>query len=150
MAKLKAGDKAPDFRANNQEGKEISLNDFKGKKVILFFYPKDDTPGCTATACNLRDNFPELKTKGYEVIGVSPDDVSSHEKFVEKYKLPFNLVADPDKVIMNAYGTWGEKNMYGKITTGVLRTTYIIDENGVIEKVINKVDTANHTEQIFK
>jgi thioredoxin-dependent peroxiredoxin len=150
MAKLKAGEKAPDFKANNQNGEEISLNDFKGKKVILFFYPKDDTPGCTATACNLRDNFPELKTKGFEVIGVSPDDVSSHEKFVEKYKLPFNLVADPEKEIMNAYGAWGEKNMYGKITTGVLRTTYIIDENGIIEKVINKVDTANHTEQIFK
>jgi peroxiredoxin Q/BCP len=149
MGYLKPGDKAPDFTAKNQDGKEIRLSDFKGKKVILYFYPKDDTPGCTAEACNLRDNYNELLKKGFEVIGVSPDGEQSHIKFKTKYNLQFNLVADTAKTILKDYGAWGTKSMYGKEYDGVLRTTYIIDEQGKIEKVIVKVDTKNHTSQIL-
>lgn len=150
MAFLAEGTKAPEFSAKNQSGKEIKLSAFKGKKVILYFYPKDDTPGCTAEACNLRDNYDELIKRGFEVIGVSPDEEKSHAKFQSKYNLPFNLVADTDKSILRAYGTWGMKKNYGKEYEGVLRTTYVIDEKGIIEKVLTKVDTGAHTEQILK
>lgn len=150
MAYLKVGDQAPDFTAKDQNGQEINLNSHKGKKVILYFYPKDNTPGCTAEACNLRDNYSELANKGYEIIGVSPDSEESHQKFVSKYSLPFTLIADEDKSIMKAYGAWGLKKMYGKEYEGVLRTTYVIDENGEILKVFTKVKTKDHTEQILE
>ena len=149
MGYLKVGDTAPDFTAKNQDGKEIRLSNFKGKKVILYFYPKDDTPGCTAEACNLRDNYADLTKKGFEVIGVSPDGEQSHTKFISKYNLQFNLIADTSKVILKQYGAWGTKNMYGKESEGGLRTTYIINEEGKIEKVISKVDTKNHSTQIL-
>ena len=142
--------KAPDFKGINQNGQEISLSQFKGKKVILYFYPKDNTPGCTAEACNLNDNYQYWLSKGYEVIGISPDNVASHKKFEEKFGLSFHLIADTEKTILQAYGVWGEKKNYGKVYFGVIRTTFIIDENGIIEKVISKVDTKNHTEQIVK
>jgi len=150
MAYLNKGDNAPDFTVETTNGNNLNLSDFKGKKVVLYFYPKDDTPGCTAEACNLRDNYGELTKRGFEVIGVSPDDINSHSKFTSKYKLPFRLVADPDKTILKKYGVWGLKKMYGKEYEGVVRTTYIIDEQGKIEKVIPKVDTKDHTEQILK
>jgi thioredoxin-dependent peroxiredoxin len=149
MGYLKVGDKAPDFTAKNQDGKEIKLSGFLGKKVILYFYPKDDTPGCTAEACNLRDNYSDLTSRGFEVIGVSPDDEKSHTKFMAKYNLQFNLIADTTKSILKAYGAWGMKNMYGKEYEGVLRTTYVIDEKGIIEKVIDKVNTGDHSKQIL-
>lgn len=150
MSKLTAGNKAPMFEGVNQNGQKISLNDFKGKKLILYFYPKDNTPGCTAEACNLNDNYEMWIKKGYEVIGVSPDNEKSHLKFVEKFGLKFNLIADTENKILDAYGAWGEKSMYGKKYMGVLRTTYLIDENGVIEAVFDKVDTKNHTKQIIE
>jgi peroxiredoxin Q/BCP len=147
---LNEGDKAPNFKGLDQNAKEVSLSDFSGKKLILYFYPKDDTPGCTKEACNLRDNHTELMNKGYQVVGVSPDNSASHQKFIGKYNLPFSLLADIDKSIMKTYGAFGEKNMYGKIVEGVLRTTFVIDENGTILKVFKKVQTDNHTEQILK
>jgi peroxiredoxin Q/BCP len=150
MALLKEGTKAPDFIAKNQNGSEVKLSSLLGKKVILYFYPKDDTPGCTAEACNLRDNYSLLIAKGFEVIGVSPDEEKSHIKFQAKYQLPFNLVADTDKSILKAYGAWGIKKNYGKEYEGVLRTTYVIDEQGVITKVIAKVNTGSHSEQILE
>jgi len=134
MAKVTEGQIAPAFEGTDQEGKPVSLAKLKGKKVVLYFYPKDDTPGCTAEACNLRDNYSELTEKGFYVVGVSPDNEKSHGKFAEKYGLPFPLIADQEK----------------KIVFGVIRTTFIIDENGVVEKVISKVDTKNHSGQIFK
>lgn len=147
---IQKGEKAPDFKGLNQNGQEISLSQFKGKKVVLYFYPKDNTPGCTAEACNLNDNYQYWLSKGYEVIGVSPDSVDSHKKFEAKFNLSFNLIADTEKEILQAYGAWGEKKNYGKTYMGVLRTTFIIDENGVVENVFAKVDTKNHTEQIQK
>jgi peroxiredoxin Q/BCP len=150
MSALKEGQKAPAFEGADQNNNKIKLSHFSGKKVILYFYPKDDTPGCTAEACNLRDNYNDLLEKGFIVLGVSPDNEKSHKGFAGKYSLPFPLIADPEKKIINAYGVWGEKNMYGKKVMGVLRTTFIIDEKGIIEKIISKVDTAQHTEQIFK
>lgn len=150
MNKLKIGDLAPDFSSVNQKDIEISLSDYKGKKVILYFYPKDNTSGCIAEACNLNDNYQMWINKGFEVIGVSPDSSSSHKKFVEKYKLGFNLIADTDKKILELYGVWAEKKMYGKPYMGVLRTTFLIDENGYIVEIFDKVDTKNHTEQILK
>jgi thioredoxin-dependent peroxiredoxin len=150
MTHLKEGQKAPEFEGTDQNNNKIKLLDFLGKKLILYFYPKDNTPGCTAEACNLRDNYEGLLKTGYKVIGVSPDNEKSHKGFAGKYSLPFPLVADPEKKILNSYGAWGEKKMYGKTVMGVLRTTFIIDEKGIIEKIISKVDTANHTEQIFK
>ncbi len=147
--KLKPGDIAPNFHSKNQHGGEISLHKFQGRKVILYFYPKDDTPGCTAESCNLRDNYEDLRNKGYEVIGVSADDVNSHKHFADKFNLPFDLVADVDKEILHAYGVYGEKNMYGKVTMGIHRKTFLIDEQGHIEKIFGKVDTANHTQQIL-
>jgi thioredoxin-dependent peroxiredoxin len=149
MALLKVGDKAPDFISKNQNGDEIRLQDFEGKKLILYFYPKDNTPGCTAEACDLRDNYNMWLSKGYKVLGVSPDSEKSHQKFIEKYDLPFDLLSDTDKVILKDYGAWGEKKMYGKTYEGVLRTTYVIDENGTIEQVFSKVKTKEHTEQIL-
>lgn len=149
MAFLKEGSTAPDFKAKDQNGKEIALSAQKGKKVILYFYPKDDTPGCTAEACNLRDNYTELIEKGFVIIGVSPDDEKSHSKFASKYSLPFHLLADPDKTILKNYGAWGLKKNYGKEYEGVLRTTYAIDENGKILKVFTQVKTGEHTQQIL-
>lgn len=150
MTKLKKGDIAPVFKGTNQNGEEISSTSFSGKKVILYFYPKDSTPGCTAEACNLNDNYQMWLSKGYEVVGVSPDSVSSHKKFAEKYNLSFNLIADTEMQILNAYGVWGEKSMYGRKYMGVFRTTFVIDEKGVIVEIFEKVDTKNHTEQINK
>jgi len=149
MIQLKEGMKAPVFEGIDQTGKVIKLSDFKGKKVVLYFYPKDDTPGCTAEACNLRDNWDSFLKKGFTVIGVSPDSEKSHKGFAEKFSLPFPLIADLSKKIVNDYGVWGEKKMYGRSYLGVIRTTFIIDEKGIIEKIINKVDTGEHTKQIF-
>lgn len=149
MTPLQAGDKAPYFKGVNQNGKELSLDNFKGKKLILYFYPKDNTSGCTAEACNLNDNYADLTSKGYEVVGVSPDSAGSHLKFIANYNLAFNLITDPDKVILQAYGVWAEKKMYGRSYMGVLRTTFIINEEGLIERVITKVDTKNHVQQIL-
>jgi peroxiredoxin Q/BCP len=149
MSKLKKGDMAPDFKGVNQNGEQISLLDYIGKKVILYFYPKDSTPGCTSEACNLNDNYDMWLSKGYEVIGVSPDSVASHKKFAEKYNLNFNLIADTEKKILQQYGAWGEKKMYGKTYMGVLRTTFVIDEEGRIVDVFEKVKTKDHTNQIL-
>lgn len=148
MTTLKEGDKAPAFKGVDQNGKLISLANYKGKKVILYFYPKDDTPGCTAEACNLRDNFSVLQKKGIEIIGISIDPVKSHKKFEEKYHLPFTLIADEDKKIVNKYGVFGEKKFMGRTFDGTHRITFLINEKGVIEKIISKPDTKNHTEQI--
>jgi peroxiredoxin Q/BCP len=144
------GTQAPEFKGINQEGKTISLSGFRGKKLILYFYPKDDTPGCTAEACNLNDNYEYWISKGYEVVGVSPDAESSHKKFASKYGLRFNLISDESKEIAQAYGVWGEKKNYGKTYMGILRTTFIIDEEGIIRKVFSKVDTKEHSDQIIK
>jgi len=149
MAELKEGTKAPAFTGIDQNGREVKLSDFAGKKLVLYFYPKDNTPGCTAEACNLRDNQTVLLKKGFVVIGVSPDSEKSHKKFAGKFSLPFPLIADESKEILNDYGVWGEKQMYGKTYFGVIRTTFIIDEKGEIEKIITKVNTAEHTEQIL-
>jgi peroxiredoxin Q/BCP len=150
MANLNIGDKAPQFSGIDQNGENISLNQYKGKKVILYFYPKDNTPGCTAEACNLKDNYDDILSKGLDVIGVSPDSKESHQKFIKKYDLPFRLISDPDKNILNLYNAWGEKNMYGKTYEGVLRKTYIINENQEIEAIFEKVKTKDHTNQIYK
>lgn len=150
MATLKEGEKAPDFTANDQNGKAVSLSDFKGKNVILYFYPKDDTPGCTAEACDFRDNYQSLIKDGFEVIGISTDDEKSHKKFESKYTLPFTLIADTDKKIVEDYGVWIEKNMYGKKYMGTVRTTFIIDPEGIIKHVLSKVDTKNASQQIIE
>lgn len=149
MSSLKKGDSAPEFSGNDQNGNLVSLSSMKGNKVVLYFYPKDDTPGCTAEACDLRDNHELLISKGYKVVGVSPDSEKSHVKFAEKYNLPFPLLPDENKKIISDYGVWGPKKFMGKSYEGVLRTTFVIDENGVIEEVISKVDTKNHTSQII-
>ncbi|MBL6962666.1 MAG: thioredoxin-dependent thiol peroxidase [Bacteroidetes bacterium] len=148
--KLKIGDRAPDITANNQDGREIKLADFKGKKVVLYFYPKDNTPGCTEEACNLRDNYEALIKEGYVVLGVSPDSEKSHKKFISKYKLPFDLLADTEKKILNDYGVWGEKKLYGRTYMGVIRTTFVIDEKSLIEEIIEKVNVKDHSTQILK
>ena len=150
MATLKVGDKAPEIQANDQHGKPVSLKEYAGKQVILYFYPKDDTPGCTAEACNLRDNYDDLLKQGFDVIGVSPDEEKKHLKFIEKYQLPFRLVADTDKKVAEAYGVWGLKKFMGKEYDGIHRTTFIIDENGIIEEVIENVRTKAHASQILK
>jgi thioredoxin-dependent peroxiredoxin len=147
MTHLKEGDKAPDFLIEKAGLKKSAI---KGKKVILYFYPKDNTPGCTAESCDLRDNYDDLKAKGFEVIGVSPDSEKSHENFKTKHNLPFGLVPDTEKEVLNAYGVWGEKKMYGKTYMGVHRTTFVISEDGVIEKIITKVKTKEHAAQILK
>ena len=150
MGKLVEGDKAPDFKGINQNGETISLAGFRGKKLILYFYPKDDTPGCTAEACNLNENYEYWISKGYEVVGVSPDNEVSHRKFIKKYGLKFNLISDSEKNILEAYGVCGKKMNYGKTYMGVIRTTFVIDENGTIGKIFSKVDTKEHTNQIAK
>lgn len=146
---LKEGKKAPDFTTTDQDGNKVKLSDFKGKKVVLYFYPKDMTSGCTAEACNLRDNYKALQKAGYEILGVSTDSEKSHQKFIAKEKLPFRLLADVDKSLHKKYETWVEKSMYGRKYMGTARITYLIDETGKIERVISKVDTRNHTEQIL-
>jgi Peroxiredoxin len=147
---VQVGDMAPDIMLPDQHGKVVSLKDFAGKKIILYFYPKDDTPGCTAEACSFRDNYESLLAKGFAIIGVSADDVVSHQKFAAKYQLPFSLVADPERKVIQAYGAWGEKVMYRKRSEGILRKTFVIDEQGKIIHIIAKVDTANASEQILK
>ncbi len=149
MGELKEGMKAPPFEGADQNGRKIRLSDFAGKKVILYFYPKDDTPGCTAEACDLRDNYNTFLKKGFAVIGVSIDSEKSHLKFAGKYSLPFPLIADTSKKICTDYGVWKEKSLYGKTFLGIARTTFIIDDKGVIEKIISKVETKSHSEQIF-
>jgi len=149
MIELIEGQKAPEFKAKDQNGKNISLSDFSGKDLILYFYPKDDTPGCTAEACSFRDNYQSLLQEGFEVLGVSTDDEKSHQKFIAKYSLPFHLIADTDKEIVEAYGVWVEKNMYGRKYMGVARKTFIIDKNGLIRKIIDKVDTKNSSGQVL-
>ena len=149
MGQLKEGSKAPMFEGIDQNGQTVKMTDFTGKKLILYFYPKDNTPGCTAEACNLRDNHDSLLKQGFAVVGVSPDSEKSHKGFADKYSLPFPLIADSSRKILNDYGVWGEKKMYGKSFLGVIRTTFIIDEKGIIEKIIHKVDTSGHTKQIF-
>ena len=146
---INIGDKAPDFESTDQEGKKVKLSDCEGKKVVLYFYPRDNTPGCTAEACNLRDNYDQFLSKGYEIIGVSSDTEQSHQKFIDKYELPFRLLADTDKSIHEKYGTWVEKSMYGRKYMGTARVTFVINENGNIEKVIEKVKTKDHTAQIM-
>lgn len=150
MITLKAGDTAPDFESKDQDGNTIKMSDYKGKKVVLYFYPKDNTPGCTAESCNLRDNYQALQAQGYEVLGVSQDSEASHQKFITKHELPFKLIADTDHSVHEAFGTWGEKKMYGKTYMGTLRTTFLINEEGKIEEVIEKVKTKDHTAQILK
>ena len=150
MTHLKEGDKAPDFSGINEQEEQVSLSDFAGKKLILFFYPKDNTPGCTAEACNLRDNYDDLKEKGYELLGVSPDSARKHQNFIKKHDFPFHLLADTEQEVLNAYGVWGPKKFMGREYEGVHRTTFVIDENGVIEKIFKKVKTKAHTEQILE
>jgi len=149
---LQVGDKAPTLLGLNQDGKEITLADYAGKKVVLYFYPRDNTPGCTAEACSLRDGYDDLRKQGYEVIGVSTDSAASHQKFIAKQNLPFTLIADTDKKLSEAYGTWGEKSLYGKQYMGMMRTTFLIDETGTITQVIlpKEVNTKEHAAQILK
>ncbi|MGL5226666.1 MAG: thioredoxin-dependent thiol peroxidase [Bacteroidales bacterium] len=146
---LSIGDKAPEFTGVDQDNNPISLNQYKGKKVVLYFYPKDNTPGCTAEACDLRDNYERFIAEGYAVIGVSADSVASHKKFAEKQNLPFPLIADTDRNILLAYNAYGEKKLYGKVSMGILRKTYIINEDGIITDIIEKVKTKEHTKQIL-
>lgn len=150
MANLEPGDKAPEFKGEIQSGEEVKLSDYKGEKLVLFFYPKDDTPGCTKEACNLRDNYEKLRKEGFKLLGVSPDPVKKHQKFIDKYDLPFDLLADVDKEVLNDYGVWGPKKFMGREYEGVHRTTFIIDEEGKIEHVIEKVKTKDHAEQILE
>lgn len=149
MNELKEGQKAPDFSAPDQNGNIVSLSDYLGQDVILYFYPKDDTPGCTAEACSFRDNYELLQDQGFQVLGVSTDDEASHLKFQTKYQLPFPLISDTEKDIVNKYGVWVEKNMYGKKYMGIARKTFVIDTAGIIVKIINKVDTQNATQQVL-
>ena len=147
---LQIGSPAPDFSANNQKGKTLSIGHFTGKKLVLYFYPKDDTPGCTAEACSLRDNYQDLIAKGYSILGVSPDTEAKHQKFIDKYNLPFDLLADTANAVALAYGVWVEKSMYGRKYMGIARTTFVIDEQGNLAEIIEKVDTKNHATQIIK
>jgi len=149
MTQLKEGMQAPPFEGIDQTGKLVKSSDYRGKKIVLYFYPKDNTPGCTAEACNLRDNYNAFLKKGFAVIGVSMDSEKSHKNFAQKYSLPFPLIADTSKKILNDYGVWKEKSLYGKTFMGTVRTTFIIDEKGIIEKIISKVNTSKHSDQIF-
>ncbi len=149
MIKLKVGDKAPNFSVKDQDGNIINLTDFKGKKVVLFFYPKASTPGCTAEACNLRDNWEQFQAKGYQILGASADNEKRQANFKNKYELPFPLLADEDKEVIEAYGVWGPKKFMVKEYDGIIRTTFVIDENGLIEDIITKVKTKDHTSQIL-
>lgn len=148
---MEIGSKAPEMLGLDQNGKEIRLSDYAGRKVILYFYPKDNTPGCTSEACNLRDNYIELKAQGYEVIGVSPDSAASHQKFITKQMLPFTLISDTDKTLAQAFGVWGEKKMCGRAYMGILRTTFIISEGGIVERIIGpkEIKVKEHAEQIL-
>ena len=148
---LQVGDKAPAILGVNQDGTEIKLADLAGKKVVLYFYPKDSTPGCTAQACSLRDGYDDLRKAGYEVLGVSADSAASHQKFIAKQNLPFNLIADTDKTLSEAFGTWGEKSMYGRQYMGMFRTTFLLDETGTITRILlpKEVNTKNHAAQIL-
>jgi peroxiredoxin Q/BCP len=150
MTHLKVGDTAPDINSVDQNGEKITLEQYKGKKIVLYFYHKDMTPGCTAQSCNLTENYDSLKEKGYEVLGVSCDSVKRHQKFIEKYNLVFSLVSDEEKKVVEDYGVWGLKKFMGREYMGITRTTFLIDEKGIIEEVITKVDTKNHTSQILK
>ena len=147
---ISAGIKAPDFALPDESGEVRQLSGYQGKPVVLYFYPKDDTPGCTAEACNLRDNYKQLQKAGYEILGISSDDEKSHQKFIKKFDLPFPLIADTDRSIHEKFGTWVEKNNYGRTYMGTARTTFIVNETGIIEEIINKVDTKDHTSQILK
>jgi thioredoxin-dependent peroxiredoxin len=147
---LQAGDKAPTFGGIDQDGKKVSLSDFKGQKVVLYFYPEDDTPTCTVQACNLRDNYALLKKNGFKVIGISPDNEKSHQKFREKFSLPFTLIADPEHKIIDKYGVWGLKKLYGREYMGLFRTTFVIDEKGVITKVFLRPKNKEHAQEIVK
>jgi peroxiredoxin Q/BCP len=146
--KLEVGQKAPNFKALNQKGEEITLDSLAGKKIVLYFYPKDNTPGCTAQACSLRDNYENLLAKGFTIYGISTDDAKSHQKFIDKFSLPFDLLVDTDLELVNAFGVWVEKSMYGKKYMGTARTTFILDEKGIITEIIEKVDTKNHAVQL--
>lgn len=150
MTQLKVGDKAPDFTGFIEEGKEVSLSTYAGKRLIIFFYPKDDTPGCTAEACNLRDNYSKLSKLGFELLGVSPDSLKKHKKFIDKYELPFPLLADEEKVMLKDYGVWGLKKFMGREYEGVHRSTFVVNGEGVLEGVITKVKTKDHTNQILE
>ena len=149
MTTITEGSKAPAFKGKDQNGKPVSLADYKGKKIVLYFYPEDDTPTCTVQACNLRDNFGLLKKKGIVVLGVSPDEEKKHKKFEAKYELPFTLIADPDHTIIDKYGVWGEKQMYGRTYMGLHRTTFLIDEKGIVKKIFLKPKSKQHTEEIL-
>lgn len=149
MFHLQVGDPAPAFNAINEKGEKVSLSDFAGKKLVLYFYPKDDTPGCTAEACSLRDGYGQFLAKGYEILGVSPDSAKKHAKFIEKYSLPFSLLADEDHAVATAYGVWGLKKFMGREYDGIHRATFVIGENGAIERIFEKVDTAKHAEQVL-
>ncbi len=149
MNMLKIGDKMPNFELANQDGKVVSSSEFVGRKTVVYFYPKDSTPGCTAEACSLRDNYKSFLDKGYNVIGISKDSVASHKRFVDKYQLPFDLLADTSTDVIQMFGAWGEKKLYGRVYMGIMRYTYIFDENGVLVDVIDKVDTKNHASQIL-
>ena len=150
MTHLKIGDNAPEIQAKDQEGNPVTLSELKGRKVILYFYPKDNTPGCTMESCNLRDNYNDLQNKGYEVLGVSADSEASHQKFIKKFNLPFQLLVDEEKSIINDYGVWGKKKFMGREYMGINRTTFVISEDGVIEDIILKVKTKSHAEQILE
>ncbi len=147
---LKIGDKMPDFEVVDQDGNTVSSKDLIGKKTVIYFYPKDNTSGCTAEACSLRDNYEALQAKGYNIVGVSKDSSASHRKFADKYALPFTLLADTSTQMLQTFGAWGEKKMYGKTVMGTIRKTFIFDENGVLTEIIEKVDTKNHADQILK
>ena len=149
MPELKEGDLAPAISARDQNGELITLEEYRGKKVVLFFYPKDNTPGCTAEACDLRDNYSRFREQGFEIVGVSADSEKSHLNFIAKHKLPFRLISDPDLKVLQDYGAWGEKKLYGKTYMGILRKTYLIDKDGYVEKIIEKVLTKEHSKQIF-
>ncbi len=150
MTKLKEGSKAPEFRGMDQQGKMVSLSDYRGKNVVLYFYPEDDTQTCTIQACNLRDNYSLLKRKGFAVLGLSPDTVKSHQKFEKKYNLPFTLISDPDHKIIDDYGVWGEKELFGRRYMGLIRTTFLIDEKGIIRKIFSKPKNKSHAEEIIQ
>lgn len=150
MITLQPGDKAPAFKGKNQDGKTVSLSDYKGKKLVLYFYPEDDTPTCTVQACNLRDNYLLLKKEGFEIVGISPDEISKHKKFEAKYQLPFTLIADPDHQIIDRYGVWGEKHLYGRKYMGLHRTTFVLDEKGIIRKIFLRPKNKAHAEEIVK
>lgn len=149
MITLQEGDKAPAFKGRDQNGEVVSLSDFKGKKLVLYFYPQDDTPTCTVQACNLRDNYALLRKEGFEILGVSPDEAARHKKFEARYNLPFTLLADPDHSIIDKYGVWGEKQLYGRQYMGLLRTTFVIDEKGIIRKIFLRPKNKQHAEEII-